>query len=178
MSAVSRLVRPDFNLIPDERRMVSTAPGWLSTYLLCFLLVVLIGALMSRGYFQQRALAGDIDRQIDLMQEEVDEAFKLRDQLAAQQSEWEELTQLMAGRQKVLLVLKDLTERVPDDTYLQTLQIQGTRVTMQGYSDQASGLLPILLESPYLESVKSNWVTQAPRMAGKERFNFAATIKE
>ena len=95
-----------------------------------------------------------------------------------QEGDLDELKELIRGRQTVLLVLKDLTERLPDDSYLQNLQIQGTQVTMQGYSDQASNLLPLLLESPYLENVKTNWITQDPRRGGKDRFNFGATIKE
>jgi general secretion pathway protein L len=84
----------------------------------------------------------------------------------------------MEGRQDVLLVLRDLTERIPDDTYLQNFQLQGNDVTMQGYSERASSLVPLLLESPHLASLKTNWITKDPRNQGRERFNFSAKVKD
>ncbi|HON01070.1 MAG TPA: PilN domain-containing protein, partial [Acidobacteriota bacterium] len=94
-----------------------------------------------------------------------------------ERAELEELAGLFRGRQTVLLVLRDLTQRLPEDTYLQNLQIQGDQVTMQGYSPQASALLPMLMQSPYLDSVKTNWIQQDARQGGLERFNFTARIK-
>jgi general secretion pathway protein L len=88
------------------------------------------------------------------------------------------LEEILHGRQSTLLILKDLTERIPDNTYLQNIQFQGDEITMQGYSDQISDLLPVLQESPYLESVKTNWIQQDPRNKSKERFNLGATVKK
>lgn len=175
ISGISRLGKP-VNLIPAERRLVGGRPSLVATYLLAGVFVVGVGAEVTRGYFQQRALADQVQGQIAALQPEVEVAFQLREQAAAKRAELEEISKLFGRREKILLVLKDLTERLPDDSYLQNVQIEGQQVTIQGFSSQASSLLPLLSESLYLEGVKANWITQDARQ-GKERFNFTARVK-
>ncbi len=175
VSGINRWGKP-VNLIPAERRLVGGRPSLAATYVLVGVFVVLVGAEVTRGYFQQQALADQVQNQIELLQPEVEVAFRLREQGAAKRAELEEMSKLFGRREKILLVLKDLTERLPDDTYLQNLQIEGQQVTIQGFSNQASSLLPLLSESPHLEGVKANWITQDARQ-GKERFNFTARVK-
>jgi Tfp pilus assembly protein PilN len=177
--AVSGIVRAKtdrMNLIPPEKRVVGERPSLVPTYFLCFLMILVLGGWGTLGFFQQRVLLDQIDVQIQSLEKGVNEAFELRDYVVDQRAELEELQEMMGDRQRTLSVLADLTERIPDDTFLQNLQIRGDELTMQGYSDQASTLVPILLESPYLESVKTNWITQDRKMQGKERFNFTATV--
>ncbi len=178
--AVSGIIRGRgfFNLIPGDRRLVGMRPGLAATYVLGALMVILLGAVVTRGYFQQSVLAAQVESQVEGLQNEVAGAFQLREEVLRKRAELEEIRELLSGRQRMLLVLRDLTERIPDDAHLQNLQEQGGQVTIQGYSDQASSLPPILMESPYLESVKTNWIVQDPRMAGKERFNIAARVRE
>jgi len=165
------------NLIPPDKRVVRTHASLVATYILGILLVLSLGALVTRGYLQQSALADQVDSVIADLNPEVEQIFRIRDEVEKKKQELSELKSLMGDRQETLLVLRDLTDRIPDDTYLQNLQIQGDQLTMQGYSVQASALLSVLSESPYLESVKTNWITQDPRVSGKERFNFTAKVK-
>ncbi|UCF36649.1 MAG: PilN domain-containing protein [Acidobacteriota bacterium] len=178
--AISRMKesKRSHNLIPKEKRFVGGQPSLVPTFLLVGLLLVLAGGLFTRDFFQKQRLVEKVDAEIALLQPQVDQALRLREQVAAREKELTDLADLLQDRQGALLILKDLTERIPEETYLQNFQIQGDRVTMQGYSDQASGLLPLLLESPYLEDVKTNWITQDARSGGKDRFNFTATVKK
>lgn len=168
---------PWCNLVPSERRVVHAKAGWGPTIVLAAALVVLVVLLGLRGYWQQRVLADEIDLQLAAIQPAAEEVSDLRSRLEQRRAELEELASLLRGRQRILLVLKDLTERIPEDTYLQNLQIQGDQLTMQGYSPQASALLPLLTQSPFLESVKTNWIQQDARQGGLERFNFSARIR-
>lgn len=175
VSGISRL-GGRINLIPEDRRLVGGRPSMVATYLLAGALVLAGAAEVTRGFFQQQGLADQIRGQIETLQPEVDVAFRLREQVSAKRAELDEMVTLFGRRDKTLLVLKDLTERLPDDTYLQNLQIEGQQVTLQGFSNQASSLLPVLSESPFLEGVKANWITQDARQ-GKERFNFTARVR-
>jgi general secretion pathway protein L len=175
-SGISKLDSARLNLIPEDKRLRGGRPSLVTVYVLLALLLIMLLGLGTRSYFQQRSLEDRLDARIGRLQGKVEEVVRLRNQITDQQAEVSELRELMSGRQQVLLVLRDLTERIPDDTYLQNLQIQGEQVTMTGYSDQASSLLPTLQQSPYLESVKQNWINQ-DRRTQKDRFNFAATIK-
>ncbi|MFZ0427308.1 MAG: PilN domain-containing protein [Acidobacteriota bacterium] len=177
--AASGLLRKGgrYNLIPTERRIVNTRASLIPTYVLAVALLVLVAGLGTRSYFQQSALAAQVDSQVQGLQGEVNQVFALREAVEAKKAEVLTLQKLLNGRQKTLAVLKDLTVRIPDDAYLTSLQIQGEQLTMQGYANQASSLLPVIAESPFLESVKTNWITKDPRRANMERFNFEAKVK-
>jgi len=177
ISRFGRAGRIGLNLIPVGERVVTSRASFIPSLVLSCILLILLAALGTHEYFQTVKLGNQIDVQVQGLQNQVNEAFRLRDLVAAQRAELEELGSLMEGRQRSLLILRDLTERIPDDSYLQNVQLQGQQLTMQGYSDEASRLPPILLESDFLESVKTNWITTDPRNPGKERFSFAATLK-
>jgi len=176
ISGISRLDSARVNLIPAEQRLRGGRPSLIATYVLVAALVVMVGGLVTRSYFQEQALVDEVEAQAETLQVRVDEVYQLRDQVSRQRAAVAELQQMMEGRQQVLVVLRDLTERIPDDAYLTTLQIRGDEISMQGFSDQASDLLPMLLQSPYLENVKTNWINKDQR-SGKDRFNFSAMAK-
>jgi len=178
ISRFGRKGRVGLNLIPVEERVVTSRASFIPSLVLSCMLIILLAALGTREYFQTVKLGNQIDGEVQGLQSQVDEAFRLRDLVASQRAELEELGSLMEGRQRSLMILRDLTERIPDDSYLQNVQLQGQQLTMQGYSDEASRLPPVLLESEFLESVKTNWITTDPRNPGKERFSFAATLKQ
>jgi general secretion pathway protein L len=73
-------------------------------------------------------------------------------------------------------VLEEVTRILPDDTWLQQLDIQGGGVTMQGITSASSRLIGLLEKSATLEnaSFKSPLVKVQP---GEERFQLAASLK-
>jgi len=176
VSGLQRKVR-QHNLVPRERRSVVGRLSLIPTVVLAVLLVAVVIALALHPYYQQTVLAKQVESQVATLERDVSAVFALREEVAAKRLEVEELRGLLRGKSTTMAVLKDLTERIPDNAYLQSLQVQGDQVTLQGYSDQASELLPLIQASPFLEGVKTNWITKDPRMAGKDRFNFTAKVK-
>ena len=126
---------------------------------------------------QEKMLLNQVEDQIQVMQQEVDEVFRLREEVERKQEELAVLRGIMTGRQTVLTVLEELSERVPEDSYFRTFKVSGGEVEIQGTGTRASSLVPILSESPYLDSVKINWIRADSRDEGKERFSFSATIE-
>ncbi len=165
--AVSRIGKLDsahLNLIPEEGRLRGGRPSLVATYVLAVALIVSMGGLAVRSVFQGQTLLDEIEGETKRLQARVDGVYRLRDQVAAQQSAVKELQEMMSGRQRALLVLRDLTERIPDDSYLTTVNMQGKEIaSIQGFSDQASDLLNTLLQSEYLDNVKTIWINADPR---------------
>lgn len=178
ISGMNRNPLARLNLIPPEKRLVGERPSLVPTLILAGLVVVASLGLGTRGYSQQKILLNRVDVELEELKPRVDRVLALRNQVEERRLELEELQSLLSGRQTVIRLMKDLTERIPDHTFLQLLQIQNEKVTMQGYSPSASGLLPLLLESPYLEKVENNWITPERSMPGMEKFNFGASVKQ
>jgi Tfp pilus assembly protein PilN len=178
ISGMSKSPLCRFNLIPAEKRMIAERPSLVPTLLLAGLLVIMGFAVMTRGYFQQQRLLDQVEAQIQLLQPRAEEAMVLRQRVDEQQAQLDQLQDLMTGRQKVLLVLSELTERIPEDSFLQSLNIQGERVSLTGFSDSASTLLKILLNVEYLSTVESRYITPDRTKKDREKFSFEARIKE
>ncbi len=166
------------NLIPPDKRIVRDRPNLIPTFVMCGLLFVITVAMVARGYIQQSRLLGQIETHITSLQPQVDGVMELREKVQQQEKDVEEIRDLMMGREKVLSVLKELTEKIPDNTFLQNLNLKGEQVNMVGYSSSASALLPILGDLEYLEGVESRYITPDRRMGNREKFNFEATVKQ
>jgi len=177
LSGLEKSGRKSLNLIPPAKRLIGGTPSLAATAVLVFLLLAVGIGWATQGYFQDKLLLEQIEQQIQVMQIEVDEVFMLRGEVQVKQEEVGLLKSLMSNRQATLLILKDLSERVPEDSYFRTFKISGNDVEIQGNGSRASSLVPILAESPYLDAVKINWIRADSRDAGKERFSFSATVE-
>lgn len=177
LSGLSRVSSRRLNLIPEEKRLIGERPSLVPTVVLIGLLILLGSALATRDYFQKQSLLGQLEAQISTLQPEMDRIGTLRTEIADREAQLRELQGFMQGRDTVLVLLREITERVPDNSYLNNLTIVQGKVNIIGFSDSASGLLPILRESPHLENVFSRSITREPR-TGRDRFQFEANIRE
>ena len=166
------------NLIPPEKRLIAERSSLVPTLLLAALLVIMGFVVTTREYFQQSEFLNQIGSQIGALQPEADQVMDLREQVKERRAQLDELQNLMKGRQKVLLILQELTERIPETSFLQNLTVQGNRVSMTGFSDSASGLLKVLLDSEHLGTVESRYITPDRSMKNREKFSFQAVVKE
>ncbi len=73
-------------------------------------------------------------------------------------------------------VLEDLTQRTPDDTYLQRLEVRDGRVRLFGISAAASNLIGRLEDSPLLEGVRFESSVTRDAASGRERFSIVADL--
>jgi len=178
ISGTSKSRPGNLNLIPPEKRVIAERPSLVVTLLLVGLLGIIGLAVTTREYFQQRQLLEQVEAQIGALQYRVDVTMNFRRARDQRQAQLNELRALISGQQRVLLVLKELTERIPENSFLQNLNVQGNRISMTGFSTSASALLKTLLDSQYLESVESRYITPDRTQQGREKFSFEATFRE
>ena len=176
VSGLTRSRHTRFNLIPKEKRVIGERPSLVPTILLAGLLVIMGVTLGYRGHSQTQSLISQLEAKSEKMQPQVNRSIALRQQVQQRQTELDELRELMKGRQRALMVLKELTEKLPDNAFLANLNVQGERVSITGHADSASTLLPVLLNSKYFKSVESRYIVPDKSMK-KEKFNFELTIR-
>jgi general secretion pathway protein L len=73
-------------------------------------------------------------------------------------------------------ILSEVTERLPDDTWVSQFQFKGDHVTLSGYSKSASALIERLEASDMLSQVRFTSPITLDSRLGVERFNLAAGI--
>lgn len=76
----------------------------------------------------------------------------------------------------VVALLAELTERIPDDTWLLELRLSGDELMLSGYSPAASSLIPTIEASDFFANSRfSAPVTPDPRIE-RERFELSAKV--
>ena len=98
-----------------------------------------------------------------------------RESLAKAQTQQEALRELMAERVEPLAVLDLVTQAVPDDTWLQRLQLQGARVTISGQTPNTAALMNRLSSQPQVREVKAP-APATRALGGRENFTVEFTL--
>jgi general secretion pathway protein L len=76
----------------------------------------------------------------------------------------------------VTSLLADVTDRLPDDTWLTQLQLQDGKLTLTGFSPSAAALIAPLEASPLLTEVRFGSPVTADAQVGEESFNILARV--
>jgi len=109
-------------------------------------------------------------------QREAREARKLRNALEGSVRAANFLARQRASQPTVLELLADLTRRLPDDTWLEKVAINGGQVVLIGQSAHASALVGMLQDSPLIHKPTLTGSVQSDPRTGKERFTLTAVV--
>ncbi|MGA9342087.1 MAG: PilN domain-containing protein [Rhodanobacteraceae bacterium] len=77
----------------------------------------------------------------------------------------------------MVAILDDLTKRLPQDAYLERLNIQDKQVQLQGQAKEAAKLIGLLGSSQYLANPRFEGQIQPDPRTDKERFQITADLK-
>lgn len=150
------------------------AGAWLAVGLIVALLV----AALLTPLWQARQVVLDLDARLQQARDQAAVIGGLQRQL----DEGAALANFVSRRQQqrvpIVELLSELTERLPDDTWLQQLSIRGKNVELQGESAQATTLIELLEDSPRFESVAFRAPLTQVRGAAGERFSIVMTLTE
>lgn len=97
-----------------------------------------------------------------------------REALVRTQGDIDALRGLIAERVEPLAVMDLLTQLIPDDTFLQRLQVQGAKVTISGQTPNTAALMNALSGHPDVRDVRSP--SAATRAMGGARENFTIEL--
>ena len=86
------------------------------------------------------------------------------------------LNQTSARRPTALEVMDEITRRLPDTTYLEKLAIEGDRLTLIGFSPEASGLVARLQGSPLWRNPALSGALQPDPRTRMDRFTLTAEL--
>jgi general secretion pathway protein L len=87
------------------------------------------------------------------------------------------LTDKKRSNPLTVALLDDLSRRLPEDTYLERLQIDGGKAQLQGQSKEAAKLIALIAASDCLANPSLQGQIQPDPRTGKERFQITADVK-
>ena len=104
------------------------------------------------------------------------EAEKLKERLAARLEQGRFLIDRRLSTPAATALLAEVTELLPDDTWLVRLRWQGDKLVLSGFSPAAAALIAGLEESPLLSDVRFGSPVTADPTVGRERFNISINV--
>jgi general secretion pathway protein L len=164
------------NFMPAERHRERDARGtWISLGLIAgsvLFLVLAMGAMVDNRRAAVEQLQAEVDRQrtaargVTQLRTALDEAVQAANFLAAEKT----------TQPSMLELLHQLTEALPDDTFLERLSIAGENLNMTGQSNQAAQLIERLQQLPTLRNPALAGAIQPDPRTGKDRFTITAQV--
>ncbi len=148
------------NLLPhrQEARQARRQQFFVLTGLVSALAVLLVFAIYTviDGRIQDQNGNNEfLKREIALLDKQIDQIKKLKEQTQALLARKEVIENLQRDRGETVYLLGELVKQVPDGVYLKTLKQDGLMVNLTGYAQsnaRVSTLMRNLEASPWLES--------------------------
>jgi general secretion pathway protein L len=141
--------------------------AWVTTGLI----VVLLLATYATPLWQAHQVVSDLEDALQAARNEARTLTRLQQQL----TEETRIAGFVKNRQNesipVLILLRVLTDTLPDGTWLSTLSIQGNKVELMGESNQATQLIELLEDTDEFDAVAFRAPLTKARGSNNERFS-------
>ncbi|MFC6669226.1 PilN domain-containing protein [Marinobacterium aestuariivivens] len=170
--------RHRLNLLPPELRSGNTQGRQRSMRNRLIIVALLLVMLVGFPLYQRSQRVEALEAALDQPRAEAQRAQQIRAEIEALVDGRQYLGRRKAEQLPVLFVLDELTQLLPDNTWLSRFELNGQSLRIQGESGSASSLIGILEESEMLMSVDfTSPVTINPR-SRRERFSIEARLEE
>ncbi|MDW8478929.1 MAG: type II secretion system protein GspM [Xanthomonadales bacterium] len=154
---------------PDPRRKVNLALGAAA---IALALLAMQLSLANRAE-AVRALRAEVER----LHREAREVAALRERLERAVAAAGFLAERRAAQPPVVLLLDELSRLLPDDTFLEHLNLSKGELVLHGFSSSAAGLIGALREARHLAEPSFQGAIRPDPRYGKERFELKAATR-
>ncbi len=113
-----------------------------------------VHTLLSSEFENQQARNAYLESEIAILDKQIEEIKKLKEQTAALLQRKKVVESLQANRAETVYLLDQLVREIPDGVYLKSIAQKGTRITITGYAQsnaRVSTFMRNLEASPHLE---------------------------
>lgn len=167
-----------FNLLPVEKRASNGDPQARLRWILLFSLVGLIGLALKQSLDARSAALLAMQEQLVTAQNDALATAALSRKLREEIDGANFLIDRKDRRPETVKVLLELTQRIPDTTWLERISFVGDAVQLQGQSASADRLIGLLQKAVYVRNPQQQGVIQPDPGTGKERFSLQLDLRE
>lgn len=138
--------------------------------------VVLLAAVIAIPFVQQQRHLEELRGRLAEVREAATTATDLQQRIDRQRARARYLYVQKSGKPASVELLEELSQRIPDDTWLFRLEMRDGRVHLQGTSTTASALIAELEGSRFLRDVRFASPVTQDGSSGRERFHLMAIV--
>lgn len=167
-----------FNLLPSQLKVERSDRQQRINWILAAGAVALLFALMSQHLQARRAAVETLRAEVDEAQNEAAAVRQIEARLKDAISGANFLADRKCAAPQVINVLLELTERIPDDTWLERISFVSRQVQIQGQSAEANKLIGLLQKAKTVANPQVQGVIQPDPGTGKDRFTIQLDLRE
>jgi general secretion pathway protein L len=167
-----------FNLLPEAQRHRGSDSGGALRWILALALLALIGLAMVQSLQARRAALAHLQQRTELQQQKALETARLAAQVREAIDSANFLVERKLKQPETLKIMRELTDIVPNDTWLERVTFVGKSVQLQGLAPSADRMLLLLENSQYLTKAQFQGVIQPDPSSKLERFTVQADLRE
>ena len=162
------------NLLPVEGRRGYDEGLSLVTVVLVALLGVLLLVWGGSALVKAELLRRQVKERVAAVEPQVQEVRALQDQIARDRRQ---LDILVGGQERrAIAILKELSEVVPADAHLTSVNLRTGQLTLDGFARSASDLISALDKSKHFKNV--HFTSPTTKTGDKERFALVAELEK
>lgn len=166
------------DLLPDSARPMNPGAGPGRRRVLVGLCAVLLVTLMGLWLHDRQQRLEGMRATVQSQKAQVAQVQQLRQQLTNTLGAAEYLTRRKAARPTMAALMSELTACLPDDTWLEQLEVDAGEVSFSGQSARASALIAQMKACRSLENPQFQGVIQPDADSGKDRFSLHARLHQ
>ena len=166
---------PEANLLPPEDRPQRPKLGAIVTGLLAALTLFLAAAILITPLWQKTQEQEALQRELRRVRIAAEEVQQVREDLERARLGSVEVLQRKREQPRMTDLLRELTDLLPDGTWVQTLNVRDGAVDLRGESTQATALIGLLEQGPGISQVTFRSPVMQVGGTGQERFHIAFT---
>jgi general secretion pathway protein L len=159
------------NLLPAENREAFDEGPSIATWVLLVASVVMLAVWGASAMVKDAMLQRQVEARLAEVEPDVREVRPMQNDIDELQKQVEILG---TAEGRVTTLLKELTELIPPDAYLTTLNLRGGRLTLDGQARSASDIITALEKSKRFKNV--TFSSPTTRQGDKERFALTAEV--
>jgi len=167
-----RNVPTNINLMPLGLRKKPNKAGQYIMLVLSLLLILSAMAWGGGDILFKRVYFGKLNEKISQLEVQVATIEKTRKSVEEVENQIDYLNTIYNGNASALDILKDLSERVPKSAWLKKFSLSEKGVTIDGWAESSSELIPALESSPLFKDVSFKSSITRDR-SGKEVYRIA-----
>jgi general secretion pathway protein L len=168
--------RLSVNLLPAEQRasLPRTQPMIQAGLLAATVLLVLFG--LGQLVENRQQAVEQMQAEVENQRERARVVSALRKQLEDAAAAANFLAVQKQTQASMVVLLDELTQALPDDTFLERLSVSGNQISITGFSSQATRLIGTLQDSEQLRDVALNGAIQPDPRVARDRFTITASF--
>lgn len=159
---------------PDENGSVSSGPSLIQLCLAAFLLLI---AALYLPLLRYDSIIGQFENRVEQARSEAVQVQELENKKRTILERFEFLSNQVQHRIPPLQVIRDLTRRLPDNTWINRLSISSGEIQLHGESEEAAAVVKLMEESDYFEQTQFRSPVTKNSSTGKDQFHIAAKLR-